>query len=117
MINLPNYEMTNKGVCIEALAHPEGKKAPNNVARRLDALAKIVEGFGAESYLEDCVVFAIKNIEDKSSEVRRGAVELIKALINEVGYQKVSGHLKHLKPAVLKLIEDSSEREEIPSNR
>lgn len=74
MRELPSFDITNKDICIKVLSQPEGKKPPKAIAGRLEALKKLIENYDSGEYLEECTMFGVKYVEDKSSEVRNAAI-------------------------------------------
>jgi hypothetical protein len=116
--DLPNYQITNKNVCVKSLITIEGKKAPSPkvLCGRLETLSTIIEEYKVGNNAEDCVQFAVKYVDDKSSEVRSSSMNLLRCLIEEVGYGKVSPFLKNVRPPIIKSIE-AMVQEEVPTNR
>lgn len=79
-----------------------------------------MENYKAGNLAEDCVQYAVRYVDDKSSEVRMSSMGLIRRLIEEIGYGKVSPFLKNVRPPIIKSIESmvqdevQSVREDVP---
>lgn len=83
---------------------------------RLEALSSLVENYKAGNLADECVQFAVRFVDDKSSEVRMSSMGLIRRLIEEIGYGRVSPFLKNVRPPIIKSIE-SMVQDEVQSNR
>lgn len=53
--------------------------------------------------------FAVKYADDKNSDVRTGAINLLCSISQEIGYNSLQPYLKNLRPPIIKSIEDKLE--------
>lgn len=51
------------------------------------------------------IKYAIKYADDKNSDVRNSAIQLICSISNEIGYASMQPFLKTLRPQIIKSIE------------
>lgn len=66
----------------------------------------IVGNFQLGKNYEGVIKFATKYADDKNSEVRNAAINLICTISNEIGYASMQPFLKNLRPQILKTIEE-----------
>jgi len=74
-------------------------------------IAAIIEKYHVSIEVDDLIDFGKKYLEDRNSEVRSAAVNVIAKLSKEMGYENIYEDLKSLKPQLIKLIEDKIESE------
>lgn len=67
-------------------------------------LGTIAGNFQLGKNYENVVKYAIKYADDKNSDVRNAAIQLICTISAEIGYSKIQPHLKNLRPQILKTI-------------
>lgn len=68
-------------------------------------LDMVVGNFQLGKNYEGVINFAIKYADDKNSEVRNAAINLICTISNEIGYASMQPYLKNLRPQIVKAIE------------
>lgn len=114
---LPGYGITNKNICIRSLITTDSKKPPNPkiLCGRLETLSTVVEEFKAGNNFSDCAQFGVKYVDDKSSEVRNSSMNLLRVLIEEVGYHVIAPFLKNVRGPIVKSIE-AMVQDEVPTN-
>lgn len=62
-------------------------------------------GFQLGKNYDAVIKYAIKYADDKNSDVRNAAIQLICTISNEIGYSSMQPHLKNLRPQIIKSIE------------
>lgn len=82
---------------------------PRIVSGKLSMLSRLIEKYKLSSEVDDIIDFGKKYLEDKNSEVRTAAVNLMVTLSKEMGYENLYQDLENLKPQVIKMIEEKIE--------
>ncbi len=67
-------------------------------------MAAIIEKYSISNEVDDLIDFGKKYVQDKNSEVRSAAVNLISKLSKIMGYENLYDDLKNLKPQFIKLV-------------
>lgn len=99
--------MTNKDVCYDSLTRVGKRdKPPKILSGRLRTLSQLVNGFQLGKNHESVIKYAVKYADDKNSDVRNSAIQLICAISNEIGYASMQPFLKGLRPQIIKSIEE-----------
>jgi hypothetical protein len=82
-LNLPTYQLTNKDVCYDSLTKiGKREKPPKILSGRLKALSQIVGNFQLGKNYDSVIKYAIKYADDKNSDVRNAAIQLICTISN-----------------------------------
>lgn len=82
-LNLPTYQLTNKDTCYESLTK-QGKreKPPKILTGRLKMLNQLIGNFQMGKSYDTVIKYAIKYADDKNSDVRNTAIQLICTISN-----------------------------------
>lgn len=82
-LSLPNYQVTNKDVCYDSLTRiGKRDKPPKILTGRLRTLSQLVSGFQLGKNYEAVIKYAVKYADDKNSDVRNSAIQLICSISN-----------------------------------
>lgn len=80
------------------------EKVTKITAGRLNMIAAIIEKYHVSIEVDDLIDFGKKYLEDRNSEVRSAAINVIAKLSKEMGYENIYEDLKTVKPQLIKLI-------------
>jgi hypothetical protein len=94
-------------VCYESLTKlGKRDKPPKVLTGRLKTLSQLIGNYQLSKNYENVIRYSLKYADDKNSEVRTAAIQLICTISNEIGYTSMQTFLKSLRPQILKTIEE-----------
>lgn len=74
-------------------------------------MSRLIAKYKLSNEVDEIIDFGKRYLEDKNSEVRTAAVNLMVELSKEMGYQNLYQDLQNLKPQVIKMIQERIEAE------
>lgn len=80
---MPSYQLTNKDICYDSLTKiGKRDKPPKILSGRLKMLNQLISDFQLGKNYENIIKYAIKYADDKNSDVRNTAIQLICTISN-----------------------------------
>lgn len=109
--SLPSHLLTPSEMCYQVLCETGKDRFPKVTVGRLKMIERIMAKYEMGSSSAMIIEFGKNYLQDKHNDIRTAAIDLMVQISKEIGYDNLYRHIDHLKPHIIRLIENKFKAE------